>query len=91
MNMIEEIKKRIRITHGALDEAIKSDIETCMMDLNMSGVYFKKDDKLIKKACELYIKWQYDYQGKGEQFEKAYRSLKDALALCGDYNVRPGD
>ena len=90
-NVVIEIKKSMRISHDALDDDIKRNIDTCKLDLNIAGVYGKDDDKLIVKACELYTKWQHDYQGKGEQFEKAYRNLKDALALCGDYNVRPTD
>lgn len=89
--MLEKIKRSMRISHTALDDNIKDDIEICKLALNMAGVYANDDDKLLQKACELYCKWQYDYQGKGEQFEKAYRSLADAMALSGDYNVRPVD
>lgn len=89
--MLNKIKKSMRISHDALNETILEDIEICKMDLSVAGVYCNDDDKLLQKACELYIKWQNNYLGKGEQFEKAYRSLKDAMALCGDYNVRPSN
>lgn len=89
--MVSEIKKSLRITHTALDDDIESNITICKADLELSGVYCKDSDALLQKACELYIKWQYDYMGKGEMFEKAYKNLKDALALCSDYNVRTKD
>lgn len=89
--MIETIKKSLRISHDALNDEINNNIEICKMDLNISGVYYTDTDELFKKACELYIKWQFDYMGKGELFEKSYRSLKDAMALCGDYNVQPAN
>ena len=81
----------MRISHDALNDDISGNIEICKLDLEMAGVYCKETDKLYQKACELYCKWQNDYMGKGEQFEKSYRSLKDAMALCGDYNVRPAN
>lgn len=46
-----------------------------------------KEDELITKACELYCKWQYDYMGKGERFEKNYSCLRDAMSMGGDYIV----
>lgn len=89
--MVNKIKKSMRISHKNIDDDIQRNIDTCKLDLRVAGVYGSDGDELITKACELYTKWQHDYQGKGEQFEKAYRNLKDALALCGDYNVRPTD
>lgn len=89
--MVDAIKKTIRISHNGMDEEIADNIEVCRMKLTMVGVYCKNNDKLFQKACELYVKWQCDYQGKGERYEKAFYSLRDAMALCGDYNVRPAD
>lgn len=89
--MLKDIKLSMRISHDGIDHDIENNIETCKLDLKIAGIYWKDDDKLLQKACELYVKWQFDYAGKGEQFEKAYRNLRDALALCGDYNVRSAD
>lgn len=87
--MLETIKKAVRIAHNKLDNEIQNDINTCQLELNLAGVYFVKTDLLMQKACELYVKWQIDFMGKGAQFETAYNKLKDAMALSGDYNVRP--
>ena len=89
--MLNAIKQSMRISHDVLNDDILRNIEICKLDMEMKGVYCKETDKLYQKACELYYKWQTDYMGKGEQFEKSYYSLRDAMALCGDYNVRPAD
>lgn len=88
--MLEKIKMSMRIFHNAIDSDIESNVAACMLDLRRVGVH--KDnaiatsaDALICKAAELYCKWQYDYNGKGDQFRQAYENLRDALSLCEDY------
>lgn len=88
--MLESIKKSIRRFHNKLDDDIQGNIEACMLDLQRVGVskaaaISTSKDALIKKAAELYCKWQYDFDGKGEKYEKAYNNLRDALSLCDDY------
>ena len=89
--MVNAIKKTIRISHDGMNEEIDDNIASCRLELNMAGVYCVDNDLLFRKACELYVKWQCDFQGKGERYEKAFRNLKDAMALSGDYSVRPAD
>jgi len=89
--MIRAIKRSMRISHDVLDDEIERNVESCRCDLEASGVYCDEDEPLFIKACEIYNKWQLDYMGKGEQFERAYSNLKDSMGLCGDYNVRPED
>lgn len=89
--MIDTIKKSMRISHSALDDEIERNVDSCRRDLEVSGVYCDEEDHLFIKACEIYNKWQLDYMGKGNQFERAYQNLKESLGLCGDYNVRPED
>lgn len=84
--MVEDIRKSMRISHTGLDDDIQRNIDACKTDMKIAGVILN-EDALSEKACELYSKWQYDYLGKGVQFESAYRSLKDAMALSGDYHV----
>ena len=90
--MLKKIKLSLRISHNAIDDDISSNIDTCMLDLIRVGVHKSiavnnSTDALICKAAELYCKWQYDFNGKGDKFEKAYISLRDALSLCEDYNT----
>lgn len=86
--MLEKIKIDLGISHNALDTDITDWINACILDLGLSGVTIvNQTDALIIAATKLYCRWQYDYMGKGEQYEKAYSNLKNALALCGDYNA----
>ena len=86
----EKIKSSLRIRHNSLDDEIEDNIETCLHLLRGVGISSSKaclepEDKLIQKACELYCKWQLDFDGKGERFERAYEGLRDFLALGGEY------
>lgn len=83
-----EIRKTMRISHTALDTEIESNIQTCLMDLERVGVNKDVDSPLIFKACELYCKWQFDYQGKADQYKRNYEELRDSMSLSGDTNVR---
>lgn len=78
------IKKTMRISHGKLDEEIKNNIDFCLLDLERVGVN-KSKEKLVNKACELYCKSEFNYEGKGEQYRIKYEKLRDALSLCGEY------
>ena len=80
----------MRIMHNAIDTDVESNIDACMLDLVRVGIAARYTDKttsdpLICKAAELYCKWQYDFDGKGEQYQKAYEKLRDALSLCDTY------
>lgn len=87
--MLDRIKTDLRISHNALDDDIQSNIDASLLDLGIAGVENRDvDDALIQKAVSLYCRWQYDYGGKAEQYEKAYINLKSALSLSGDYNVQ---
>lgn len=87
MISVSEVKKSMRINHNLLDDEIKRNIDTALLDMSRVGVSKEKDDNLVEKACELYCKAQYDYQGKGEQYMKNYESLRDGLSMAGDYDV----
>lgn len=77
----EEIRKSMRITHTQLDNEIERNINTALRDLRRVGI--DTDNDLIDKACELYVKAQFDYQGKGDQFQRNYEALRDAISLSG--------
>lgn len=88
--MLNKIKLSMRIFHNVLDSDIKSDIDACMLDLQRVGInkniaVITSSDALIRKAAELYCKWQNDFNAKGEQYQKAYEKLRDAISLCDTY------
>lgn len=88
--MLERIKLSLRIYHNALDSDIQGNIDACMLELQRVGVskaaaISTSEDALIIKAAELYCKWQYDFNGKGEQCKQAFENLRDAISLCDTY------
>lgn len=88
--MLERIKLSIRRFHTKLDTDITSNIDACMLDLRRVGIsaaiaVSTSNDALIIKAAELYCKWQFDFEGKGDRYEKAYNSLRDSLSMCDEY------
>ena len=88
--MFDKIKLSLRVFHNVLDGDIQSNIVACMLDLQRVGIHKSiaadsSEDALIVKAAELYCKWQYDFNAKGDQYMKAYEKLRDALSLCDAY------
>lgn len=84
--MLEEIKLSMRISHDKLDTDIQRNIDTCLRDLARVGVDSSNEaDFMLRRACELFVKWQYDYCGKGEQYQKNYEALRDALSMSEEY------
>lgn len=85
--LVREIKDSMRIRHDALDKDIRNNINAALQDMKLRGISVPtKEDSLVKKACELYCKSQYDYLGTGERFERCYESLRDSMSLSGDYH-----
>lgn len=90
--LLEQIKKSMRISHTTLDDTLSSDIQAGALELKRAGVRALeedgetlRDEALIYKALELYCKAQEDFEGKGPMYETAYEKLRDSMALCGDY------
>lgn len=87
--MLNKIKLALRISHNKLDDDIQHNITAAILDMQRVGI--KVDDKpddpddIICSACEMYVKWQYDYLGKGEQWEHNYTSLRNALSQSSNY------
>lgn len=81
----ESIRKKMRISHTKMDDDINDNIKAARLDMSRVGIHDKKDDALTDKAIELYCKAQFDYLGKGDQFQKAYEKLIDSMALSEEY------
>ena len=86
----EEIRKSMRITHTLLDNEIAKNIDTALRDMRRVGINTETEDDLIDKACELYVKSQFNHQGRGEQYQKNYELLRDAMSLSQEYKVESG-
>ena len=88
--MVSSAKGWLRI--GTRDDEVKQVMEACLIDLSMGGATeVKPSDPVVQQAMKLYLKAQFGYDSKAEQFGQAYEHLKSALALCGDYNGRIAD
>ena len=86
--MLSQVKESIRIKHDKLDGDLQGHIDACKADLKRAGVTkIDETDALIMQAVKIYAKWQVNYEGQADRFMRAYESLRDALSLCGDYNV----
>ena len=88
--MLDEIRQALRIKHTSLDNDINRQINACISDLKRVGILASiastaSTDSQIFTAVEFYCKWMYDFNSKGEQFEKAYVEKRDSLSMGGDY------
>lgn len=82
--VIEKLMQRVRVGESAADE-LEDLAKTCIRELEMSGVYGSVDDPTYLHAIVLYCKANYGYDEKTERFKEAFESLKNAMALSGDY------
>lgn len=72
-------------TTTAFDDEIKSLIEACLLDLNISGVG-AAEDELVKRAVGIYVKAHFGSENPDrEGLIECYRSLKIHLALSQKY------
>lgn len=81
----ESIRKKMRISHNKMDDEINDNIKAARLDMSRVGIDESKDNSLTDKAIELYCKAQFDYLGKGEQFQNNYEKLRDSMSLAEKY------
>lgn len=88
---IEEVRKyATRITSSALDSEIQMLIESCQMDLFLSGISEKKAldnrDPMIKNAVFNYVRANFGLDNPdSEKYREAYYRLRLKMALSKDY------
>lgn len=87
--MLIKLRRELRINNNAFDEDILDLIEAAKIELKISGVNKIDDtDPLIKRAITLYGKANFGFDNPdSEKLQKSFESLRDHLALSGDYNV----
>lgn len=91
--MAKQLRESLRIRTDALDGEIIRSAEACLLDLKRVGVSLTGEGEfgafgysgLRARAVELYLKWQFDFGGRGEIYRKNYETLRDALSMSGDY------
>lgn len=89
----DELVQRLRLSDedAAIKHDITADLVSCMAELERVGVKTDTRKPLIQKAAELYVKWQWDYLGKGDRFEKSFCALRDAMSLTQSYLSGEGE
>lgn len=86
--MTEKIKDSLRIKHSALDAEITDLVAACKADLRRVGIEkIEDDDALIIQVAKLYVRWQMNFESEADRYRKAYEMLRNALSMCGEYNV----
>lgn len=83
--LVMELMQFLRVKDAKAKEEISGLAESCKGELGIAGVYGDEDDPLYRQAIRLYCKAHYGYDADTERFREAYGSLRDAMALSGDY------
>lgn len=83
--LLEELKGIVRVKSHEADIEIEGLIGACMGELKIAGVHGDTEDPLCRQAIRLYCKAHYGYDKDTERFREAFNSLRDSMALSGDY------
>lgn len=87
--VIRDLMRAVRVKTATAEDEITDLAEACLVDLRIAGVYVEDpSDPLCKQAIKLYCKANYGYDTDSEKFREAYASLKDSMALSGEYNQK---
>lgn len=86
--MLEKVKLALRFRNNLFDDEIMLYIDACKINLTHPGINpnkFLETDSAVMNAVIFYVKWQMNYQGKGDQWERIYKDLRLALVLDKRY------
>ena len=86
--LLSTLRHAVRVTSEKADEEINELVESCRAELKLAGVYGDEKDPLYLQAVRLYCKAHYGYDGDTDRFLHAYESLRDSMALSGDYKEK---
>lgn len=85
MLLIEELKRIVRVRSADAELELQGLVEACKKELELAGIYGDETDPLYRQAVRLYCKSHYGYDEDTERFQAAFGSLRDAMALSGNY------
>lgn len=89
--IVEKIRKKVRVKSEESKDEIADLADACVRELELAGVYEKKEDPLYLQALILYCKAHYGYDEDTQRFRLAFEKLRDAMALSGDYRKGQSD
>ena len=85
-DLIKRLANAVRVKSASAHDEIKDLVLACEVDLKIAGVYVTDySESLTYQAIKLYCKAHYGYDKDSEKFALAYSTLKDSMALSGDY------
>jgi hypothetical protein len=83
---LKEMRNMVRVTGKYLDNELEDLHNAFLMDLSRAGVNTIPEDMSLVKSCErMYLRWQQNYNGEAERYERSYKELRDALSLASEY------
>ena len=85
MLLIEELKRIVRVRSADAELELQGLVEACKKEMELAGIYGDETDPLYRQAVRLYCKSHYGYDDDTERFQAAFGSLRDAMALSGNY------
>ncbi len=83
---VEKLMQYLRVSNSSAEDEITDLGNACIEELDVSGVYVTDDtDPLTLQAIKLYCKAHFGYDEDVERFQRAFESLRDCMALSGEY------
>ena len=91
--LLGKVREALRIVHTYLDDELVDDIDACLADLAMCGVYVQPAqelDSLVVNAVKLWcLAIHADDLHDRDQYQSRYDALKGSLMISGKYGVPP--
>lgn len=91
MLLIEELKRVVRVKSADAEFELEGLVASCKKEMELAGVYGDETDHTYRQAIRLYCKGHYGYDDNTERFREAFASLRDAMALSGEYGKEAGN
>ena len=94
--LLKAVKDSMRVTHTALDDDFSAKISSALDEMARVGIAVPETvdtskDHLLVTGCELYVKWLDNYEGRGEEHRRAFRQLRDSMAMSSEYKADEAD
>ena len=82
MNMMQSL----RVASSTAMDDVRDLLNAYIVEMDISGVYVADiKEPLCWQAAKLYCKAHYGYDMDTERFRVAFSSIRDSMALSGDY------
>lgn len=84
--MLEKLKLALRLKSDAFNEQIEDCINYVKQDLLDIGIIcYDEDNQRIVHVTELYCKFVFNYENKGEWYQTQYINLRNQISMQSNY------